>query len=78
MRKFIGVKRAAGATKGLNGWNGQVQINYDPSDDTVWADYFPDVNSWEEYHDRGIISFFTRYPMSMLEIKSQITMEIAE
>lgn len=78
MKKFKGIKKVAGSTKELNGFNGRVQINYDPSDDTVWEDYFPDVNSWEEYHDRRIISFFTRQPMTMEEIKSEIQIEIAD
>ena len=76
--KITGIKKAASETKNLNYWNGRVQINYDPSDGTVWADYFPDVNSWKEYHDRRIISFFTRRPMTMAEIESEIMFEIAE
>ena len=35
MRKYRGIKKAAGETKYLDGWNGRVQINYDPSDKTV-------------------------------------------
>ena len=76
--KITGIKKAASETKNLNYWNGRVQINYDPSDGTVWADYFPDVNSLKEYHDRRIISFFTRRPMTMAEIESEIMFEIAE
>ena len=76
--KIVGIKKAASETKHLNYWNGRVQINYDPSDGTVWTDYFPDVNSWKEYHDCRIISFFTRFTMTMAKIKSRIMSEVAE
>lgn len=77
MRKYKGIKRAAGETKGLNGLNGHTQIAYDTEADEVYSEYFHDVNSWNEYHDPGVVSFTTTAPMTMGEIKSQITMEIA-
>ena len=46
--------------------NGRMQINYDG--ETIWSDYFPDVNSWEEYHD-GSVHFFTNRPMTAEEIE---------
>ena len=78
MREYRGIKKAAGETKYLTGYNGRVQINYDPSDKTVWADYFSDVNSRKLYFDPNIISIFTKHPMTMEEIKSQIKIEIAD
>lgn len=78
MREYRGIKKAAGETKHLDGWNGRVQINYDPSDKTVWADYFPEVNSWKRYHDPDIISIFTRHPMTMIDIKNAIGFELSE
>lgn len=78
MKKYRGVKKAAGETKGLNGWNGHTQIAYDPETDTVYSEYIPNVNEWNEYHDENIISFTTEEPMTMDEIKSQINLEIAD
>lgn len=78
MREYRGIKKAAGETKHLNGYNGRVQINYDPSDKTVWADYFPDVNSWKRYHNPDIISIFTKEPMTMIDIKNAIKFELSE
>ena len=78
MRKFIGVKRAAGNTKGLNGLNGHTQIAYDSETDTVYSEWMPSVNEWNEYHDSSVVSFTTTAPMTMEEIKSQIRTEIAD
>lgn len=76
--KFTGIRKASKRTKFLDYWNGRVQINYDPSNGTVWTNYFHDVNSGKEYHDCRIISFYTRLPMTVTEIKNQIMFEIAE
>lgn len=78
MRKYRGIKKAAGETKGLNGWNGHTQIAYDTATDTVYSEYIPNVNEWNEYHDSDIVSFTTEEPMTMEEIKSQIKAEIAD
>ena len=78
MKKYRGIKKAAGDTKGLNGYNGHTQIAYDTATDTVYSEYIPNVNEWNEYHDENIISFTTEEPMTMEEIKSQIKIEIAD
>ena len=61
--------KVAKETKMLTGMNGRMQINYDG--ETVWSDYFPDVNSWEEYHD-GSVHFFTNRPMTAEEIEERL------
>lgn len=78
MKKYRGIKKAAGYTKGLTGWNGHTQIAYDPDTDTVYSEWMPSVNEWNEYHDPDIVSFTTTVPMTMEEIKDRIENEIAE
>lgn len=78
MREYRGIKKAAGETKGLTGWNGHTQIAYDPETDTVYSEWMPSVNEWNEYHDPGVVWFTTTEPMTMEEIKSQIESEIAD
>lgn len=78
MKKYRGIKKAAGDTKGLTGWNGHAQIAYDTATDTVYSEYIPNVNEWNEYHDPGIISFTTTDPMTMKEIKSRLNTEISD
>lgn len=78
MKKYRGIKKAAGETKHLTGWNGHTQIDYELETDTVYSEYFPDGNGWRIYHDPDIVSFFTKTPMTMEEIKSQIESEIAD
>lgn len=41
MRKYRGIKKTAGETKGLNGYNGHTQIAYDPDTDEVYSEYIP-------------------------------------
>lgn len=78
MRKFTGIKAAAGESKNLYGLNGRLQINYDLEKDRVWTDYFPDNNSWAEYNNENIISFFVREPITMDGIQTAIRERIAE
>lgn len=64
--KMQGLKKAAGETKRLDGWNGYVQISYDRADGEVIAVYHTDVNDWTRYHSETIIPVRnTRYPMTM-------------
>lgn len=78
MRKFTGIKAAASESKNLYGFNGRLQINYDLVKDRVWTDYFLDSNSWAEYNDENIISFFVREPITMNGIRNAIGERIAE
>ena len=78
MRKFTGIKAVAGESKNLYGLNGRLQINYDLEKDRVWTDYFPDNNSWAEYNNENIISFFVREPITMDGIQTAIRERIAE
>lgn len=72
MRKFKGIKKACGETKYLNGWNGHVQVNYDPHTDEVWCEYETDDNWSTRYHDPDIISLFYKRPQTMQQIKDDI------
>lgn len=78
MYDFKGVKRVSGITKSLNGWNGHVQIIYDFVAEALWCHYFTTCNEWIEYENNCIVSFTTKKPMTMKEIKSQIKIEIAD
>ena len=74
--QFKGIKKAAGDTKRLDGWNGHVQVNYDPNDDTVWTQYESDDSWTTRYHDEDIVSIFFRKPATMEEIKKKIINEM--
>lgn len=78
MKKYRGIKKASGETKWLTGWNGHTQIAYDPETDTVYSEWIPNVNEWNEYHDPSVVWFTTTEPMTMEEIKNQIEEEITE
>lgn len=67
--------KVAKETQMLTGMNGRMQINYDG--ETVWSDYFPDVNSWEEYHD-GSVHFFTNRPMTEEEIEERLIEAVSD
>lgn len=68
--KMQGLKKAAGETKGLDGWNGYVQISYDRADGEVMAKYHVDVNDWTRYHSNSIISVCNaREPMTISQFQ---------
>lgn len=75
--KMQGLKMAAGETKGLDGWNGYVQISYDRADGEVIAAYHADVNDWTRYHSNSIISVCNaREPMTMQSIADAVALAL--
>ncbi len=75
--KMQGLKMAAGETKGLDGWNGYVQISYDRADGEVIAAYHADVNDWTRYHSNSIISVCNaREPMTMQGIADAVALAL--
>ena len=66
--------KVAKETNILTGTNGRMQINY--NGETVWSDYFPDLDTWIKYHD-GSIHFFTSRPMTAEEIEARFTSDKA-
>lgn len=68
-RKFTGVKKVAGETKRLNGWNGYVQAFYDTETDEMWCEYFTDKNWYTTYHSTAVISNDYTHPATMAKIK---------
>lgn len=79
--KMVGLKKAAGETKHLNGCNGcYVQISYDRADGEVLADYHCSLghNSWSQYRQSSIINIcFLDYPTTMQEIADRIADRLA-
>lgn len=74
-----GLKKAAGETKWLDGWNGYVQISYDRADGEVIAVYHIDVNDWTRYHSETIIPVRnTRDPMTMQGIADAVALALDE
>lgn len=78
VRKMIGIKRAAGATKRCrkDGRGIVFQINYDPEADIVWFDECSSSGSYFPYPEH-IISFHTAFPITMKKIRERIN-EVAE
>lgn len=75
--KMQGLKMAAGETKGLDGWNGYVQISYDRADGEVIAAYHANVNDWTRYHSETIIPVRnTREPMTMQGIADAVALAL--
>lgn len=75
--KMQGLKKAAGETKGLDGWNGYVQISYDRADGEVIAVYHIDVNDWTRYYSETIIPVKnTREPMTMQGIADAVALAL--
>ena len=75
--KMQDLKKAAGETKGLDGWNGYVQISYDLADGEVIAAYHTNVNNWTRYHSETIISVRnTREPMTMQDIADAVALAL--
>lgn len=75
--KMQGLKKAAGKTKGIDGWNGYVQISYDLADGDVIAVYHTGVNNWTRYHSNSIISVCNaREPMTMQDIADAVALAI--
>lgn len=77
--KMQGLKKAAGKTKWLDGWNGYVQISYDRADGEIIAAYHTDVNDWTRYHSETIIAVRnTRDPMTMQDIADAVALALDE
>lgn len=75
--KMQGLKKAAGETKGLDGWNGYVQISYDLAVGEVIAACHVSVNSWTRYHSETIIPVRnTREPMTMQGIADAVALAL--
>ena len=75
--KMQGLKKAAGETKCLDGWNGYVQISYDRADGEVIAAYHTDVNDWTRYHSKTIIPVWdTREPMTMQGVADAVALAL--
>ena len=75
--KMQGLKKAAGKTKCLDGWNGYVQISYDRADGEVIAACHVSVNSWTRYHSETIIPVRnTREPMTMQDIADAVALAL--
>lgn len=75
--KMQGLKKAAGETKGLDGWNGYTQIGYDRADGEVIAVYHADVNDWTRYHSETITPVRnTREPMTMQGIADAVALAL--
>lgn len=73
VRKMIGIKRAAGATKRCrkDGYGLVFQINYSLELDEVWYDEFASSGSYVPY-PAPIISIYTDVPLTMKEIRERI------
>lgn len=80
--KMVGLKKAAGETKSLNGCNGcYVQISYDRADGEVLSDYHCSLghNSWSEYRSDSILSVcFLDNRTTMQEIADKIAERLAD
>lgn len=77
--KMQGLKKAAGETKWLDGWNGYVQISYDLAGGEVIAAYHTNVNDWTRYHSETIITVQnTRDPMTMQDIADAVALALDE
>lgn len=75
--KMQDLKKAAGKTKCLDGWNGYVQISYDRADGEVIAACHVSVNSWTRYHSETIIPVRnTREPMTMQDIADAVALAL--
>lgn len=75
--KMQGLKKAAGETKGLDGWNGYVQISYGLAVGEVIAACHVSVNSWTRYHSGTIIPVRnTREPMTMQGIADAVALAL--
>lgn len=75
--KMVGLREAAGETKGLRGYfSGEyVQISYDRDDGEILTNYHYSLgqNSWSDYHCESIITVcFASDPMTMQEIADAI------
>lgn len=78
--KMIGLKAAAGETKGISYYTGEyVQISYDLDEGRVYADWHLTVNDYCRYHDPRIITACSaREPMTMQAIAEAIAQRVAE
>lgn len=79
MKKYQGIKAAAGMTKGLTGRYGRlkVQISYDIADDRVYA-YEVANNSQVMFEDPRIVYIDTvDSPMTMQALKDLIDQELS-
>lgn len=75
--KMKGLKKAAGETKGLDGWNGYAQISYDRADGEVMAEYHVSVNDWTRYRSNSIISVCNALePMTMQGIADAVALAL--
>lgn len=73
--KMVGLRKAAGETKGLPVRNCYVQISYDRADGTILTNWHCSIggNSWTVYHDDSVITVATAcYPKTMQEIADVI------
>lgn len=79
--KLHGIKKLAGETKTLNGYDGRyIQVNYDMRKDEVWGDYLCSIghNTWVEYHDPHILCCGkVCEPWTMKELRDMIEDEVA-
>ena len=81
--KMTGLKKAAGATKGLNGYcSGEyIQVSYDTATGQVLADYHYNLgqNSWTQYHDPSVITIGNlSEPTTMRGIRAMILDRLAK
>lgn len=84
MRKIKGLKKACGEMN--NNKNLNRTVMYDRGTGEVWIDVFADQNSWNEYHDKNIISVMSKREgmwnnyehTSMAEIREAIERRVVE
>ena len=81
--KMTGLKKAAGMTKGLNGYySGEyIQVSYDTATGQVLTDYHYSLgqNSWTQYHDPDIIAIGNlSEPTTMHDIRAMISDHLAQ
>lgn len=81
--KMTGIRKVAGATKGLTGYySGRyIQVNYDPETGEVWHDDHVSFgqNSWTQYHDKNIINCGNiSNPATMQEIADMVADAVNE
>lgn len=71
---LTGIKKVAGETKHLRGYNGYVQVIYDPEANKVDCIVHRSINSWNRLEDPcpyyTILN--TKYPLTMKDVKRAV------
>ena len=86
MLKITGIKKAIGEYKNwlAQDWRRTANIMLDKSTGEIWTDCFLDCNSWNEYHNKNIISLSkyikerTEEPITMTILRKYAEIAIAQ